>query len=1298
MATILLQAAGAAIGGLLGPVGAAVGAAAGALAGYAVDQALINGTRRIEGPRLSGARPFSAEEGVPLPRVYGTARLGGIIIWATRFEERRTTRRQGKLGPKLTEYSYFGNVAFALCEGEIAGIRRVWADGREIDRTAFEMRLYRGGEDEPVDPLIAAKQGAGNAPAYRGTAYCVIERFPLEDYGNRIPQFQFEVLRPAAGVAERLRAVALIPGATEYGLSPSLVTRSKRAGETEAVNRHALAEASDLVASLDELQMLCPALEHVALVVAWFGDDLRAGNCRIRPAVTTANGAGLSKTWRVSGVGRGAAMLVSTHEGGAAYGGTPSDRSVMDAIAAIKARGLKVTLYPFIMMDVPAGNALPDPYGGAAQPAYPWRGRITCDPAPLLPGSADGTAAARAQVHDFCGMAAPGQFGLSGDTIAFSGSPSDFGYRRFVLHHARLAAAAGGVDALLLGSEMRGLTTLRDETGAFPFVEQLCELAEGVRSIVGPATKITYGADWSEYLGHHPADGSGDVWFHLDPLWAHPDIDAVGIDNYLPLSDWRDGDHAGGNPDGFAGPYDPQGLRASIAGGEGFDWHYPTFAARAARECVPITDGAHGKPWVFRPKDVLNWWANPHHDRPGGVETATPTAWAPMSKPVWFTELGCPAVDKGPNQPNVFPDPKSAESALPWFSSGGRCDLAQARFLAAHGSFWDPEAEDFEPGNNPLSPLYGGRMVDWSHAFAWAWDARPYPAFPLRADRWADHANWHYGHWLNGRLGAPTVGDLINAILADHGLPAADVDGCVGSVEGYVIDEPTSARATLEPLIDLFGLAVLERPDGLEFRAEGFSASAAITVEEMVSDGETAVIETVRTPDHQLPAEAVLSFRSALADYQAVSVRQRRFGAPGSRQQPIGFPGVLEAGQGRALAADWLRRRWGDRERISFSLPQPSAGIEPGAIIRVPASGNGADFLVVEVEDGLARKVTARQITRAAPAPWRSGNPALGTLAAPVVGQPLAIFLDLPSNASAEAPQDRFRVAAWQKPWKSQAVYASPEATGFALRTTLGQPADIGALVEPLPPGPVGRIDHGSALTVEFFGAEAASVSRNQLLNGANVAALRSAAGGFEILQFEAAEEIAPDIWRLTGLLRGQLGTEDLTGAEAGAHLVILDETVGPAGLAPGEEGLALNWRVGPTGADFSSASFVGLAETGGIRALLPLSPVHLRATPDGEGGVTLGWIRRSRLDADSWTPSDIPLGEAREEYSVEIAAAGGGSAVRSAVVTETAFAYPAALIAADFGVAPAEIDVTIRQLSVAAGWGIPATRRLSLS
>ncbi len=703
MATILLQAAGAYLGGFLGSVGGAIGTAAGAIAGYMVDSALVNSTRRVEGPRLTGARPFTAEEGAAIPRLYGTARLGGTLIWATRFKETSATHRQGKLGPKVTEYSYFANVAFLLCEGEIAGVRRIWADGNEIDREDVELRVYRGSGNQPADPLIEAKQGAGNTPAYRGVAYVVLERFDIGPYGNRIPQLQFEVIRPIGKLNRRIEAISLLPGAIEYGLSAELVTRRKRPGERVALNRQVLFAGTDIAASLDELQMTCPNLRHVALVVSWFGDDLRAGHCRIRPAVTTADGTELSSAWLVSGIARNGAPVVSRHGDGAAFGGTPSDRSVLSAIGEIKARGLSVTLYPFLMMDIPDGNELPDPGGAASQPAYPWRGRITSDPAPTAPGTADRTASVRSQVEAFCGAAQPTQFSASADGIAFSGSPGDWGYRRLVLHYAHLAKKAGGVDAFLVGSELRGLTTLRDQDNAFPFVEALCALAADVRSVLGTQTRITYGADWSEYFGYHPQDGSGDVYYHLDALWAHPAIGAVGIDNYMPLSDWRDVDYGGVNPDGFAGPYDPRSLKAWIAGGEGFDWYYASDEDRRQRRRSPITDGAYGKPWVYRYKDLVNWWSRPHYDRAGGVEAGTPTAWVAEGKPIWFTELGCPAADKGPNQPNAFPDAKSAENASPYFSDGGRSDAAQRCFLEAHMDYWDDAQAGFEEGRNPLA-------------------------------------------------------------------------------------------------------------------------------------------------------------------------------------------------------------------------------------------------------------------------------------------------------------------------------------------------------------------------------------------------------------------------------------------------------------------------------------------------------------------------------------------------------------------------------------------------------------------
>ena len=89
------------------------------------------------------------------------------------------------------------------------------------------MRVHLGGEDQDADPFIAARMGAANTPAYRGTAYVVFEELPLERFGNRMPQLSFEVFRPILDgtTAECLvRAVTLIPASGEFAYNP----RSRR--------------------------------------------------------------------------------------------------------------------------------------------------------------------------------------------------------------------------------------------------------------------------------------------------------------------------------------------------------------------------------------------------------------------------------------------------------------------------------------------------------------------------------------------------------------------------------------------------------------------------------------------------------------------------------------------------------------------------------------------------------------------------------------------------------------------------------------------------------------------------------------------------------------------------------------------------------------------------------------------------------------------------------------------------------------------------------------------------------------
>lgn len=99
----------------------------------------------------------------------------------------------------------------------------------------------------------------------------------------------------------------------------------------------------------------------------------------------------------------------------------------------------------------------------------------------------------------------------------------------------------------------------------------------------------------------------------------------------------------------------------------------------------------------------------------------TPTDWVPQSKPIWFVELGCPAVDKGANAPNPFVDVKSAESALLPYSTGARDDLVQRRVLDAYLTHWNGDSEA-----NPISSINGKPMIE--EMMLWAWDSRPHPA------------------------------------------------------------------------------------------------------------------------------------------------------------------------------------------------------------------------------------------------------------------------------------------------------------------------------------------------------------------------------------------------------------------------------------------------------------------------------------------------------------------------------------------------------------------------------------------
>ena len=1320
MATLALAAVGAAAGSAFLPAGvsllgvtlsgAAIGSQLGALAGSYVDQALFGSsgeTKPLEGPQQKEISLTTSTEGSPIPRVYGRARLGGQIIWASDFIQKSVTTTQqvagggggGKGAPssrsttaRRVDYHYFANFAVALAEGEISGIGRVWANGELLDLSRVTHRIYYGTESQNVDSLIQAHEG-DKATAYRGTAYIVFEELPINDFGYRVPQLSFEVYRSVESFGEQIKSVVLIPGSGEFVYSTGKVARNFGSGASQSENVHTLQGETDWEVSLDQMQTTLPNVGYVSLIVSWFGTDLRAGHCDVVPGVELAAKTTSPISWKVNGVTRGSAHIISKRNGRPAYGGTPSDQTVIAAINDLKDRGIAVTLTPFILMDVSETNSLANPYGGASQPAYPWRGRITCDPAPGLAGSPDKTAAAGAQLQSFIGTATTSDFSVVGGEVLYSG-PAEWSYRRMVLHQAYLAKAAGGVDSFLIGTELRGLTWVRDGPGNYPFVDALKTLAADVKSVLGANTKVSYAADWSEYFGHQPADGSGDVYFHLDPLWASPSIDAIGIDCYWPLSDWRDGRDHIDYSDGTRSIYDLDYLKSNIRGGEGFDWYYASSADRDAQVRTPITDGA-GKPWVFRYKDILNWWKNTHYDRPGGIESAVPTAWVPESKPFWLMEIGSSAADKGSNQPNVFVDPKSSENALPYYSNGSRDDLIQRRYLRALIEGFDPASKGYVSGANPVSSVYGGRMLDTNRIFVYCWDARPYPAFPHNLEVWGDGENWSLGHWLNGRFASAPLAELVEKLLEDYSFFDHNSGPLHGTVPGFVIDRIMSPRDALQPLGLAYFFDVLESGGRIVFRHRGEVPSVVgLNVDGLVeTDADESLVTLTRGQETELPLSAKLTYIMAAGDYRQAVVESRRLTGHSGRVSQAQLPIVLEAQQATQIAETWLFESWVSRERARFSLPPSQLGLEPGDILALDVDGDTRDYRITEVNDRGTRDIEALGIDLSiydvVAAPNREASDDTDVL----VGQPDVTFLDLPLLLGDESPSAGY-VAVSQSPWPgAAAVYGSPEDSGFSLRALAATSALIGETLDPVPQGPGSRFDYGTKFRVSVQNGELTSVSRALLFQGENAAVVRGHQGEWEIIQYENAVLIAEGVYELSGLLRGQAGTEGAlapVGQEiaAGAKFVRLNGALEPIDLTLDELHLPYTWRVGPADRDLGDGSYSEQVHAFRGVGLRPYSPVHVRGVRVNDD-LTISWIRRTRVSGDSWDVTEVLLGEETEAYEIDIL--DGGAVKRTLHATSPTVTYMSAQQIADFGSVQSSVSVTVYQTSVVWGRGSPA-------
>ncbi|MEO9971752.1 MAG: glycoside hydrolase/phage tail family protein [Hyphomonadaceae bacterium] len=1214
MAQIAFSALGQAAGSTLLPQGigalefsisgTAIGGALGGFIGSRIDGAIFGNT--TEGPRIESIRLMESREGAGIPNVYGRMRVGGQVIWAVRLRETRTTEQigGGKGGPRVANFTYSASFAVALCEGEINRVDRVWSNGEVIALSDLPHRLYFGTEDQMPDPLIEAIEGAGCAPAYRGTAYLVFEDLPLEQFGNRLPQLSFEIYREVANgrdierVSELVDGVNLIPASGEFVYGTEPVRQNFFPNIETPENTHTSTMMTDMLVSLDQLERDLPRAKNVALTVGWFGDDLRVGHCQIRPGVERREKDTRPYDWFAGGVDRDDAWLITSASGDEVadaervpnYGGTPADRAVVQGIREMNARGMAVTMSPFLFMDVAPGNGLADPYGGTEQAAFPWRGRIT---------GADKSAATASEVASFLGQARPDDFEIDGDTVRWRGDDDDWGFRRFILHHAWLVRAAGGVEAFLLGSEMIGISRLRDDAGGFPFVSGLVALAQDVRAILGPQVKISYAADWTEYGAYAPIDGSGDILFPLDRFWGDSNVNFIGVDWYPPVGDWRDGDEHLDALAGFRGADDPDYLRNQQDAGEAFDWFYASDADRQAQIRTPIVDTAHGEHWVFRQKDLLGWWNAIHHERPNGVRQTEASAWRPASKPIRLSEIGFPAIDKGGNAPNLFFDPKSSESALPPFSNGERDDVFQQSALSVALSFWQ--------GQQAVEATY-----------VWAWDARPFPVFPVREDIWADGENWTFGHWLNGRAGVSELGLVLSDICARGGV-LADADEVTGLVAGFTLTGVSTVRAALAPLMSAHGIEAIEREGRLVFRHRGNAPVRDVSRDELTEEG----VNTTRQLLDKAPGALRLTYIGGDEGYQPATVEARVPDGDRSVVIDVSLPLLMTEARAQTVA-DYMLAQAAGTDGAALGLGLAHLDLEAGDGVRL--IGDERIWRVSEVNLA-AHQMLQLETDTGELAVVRTVEPASDVSAGDGLARPDVWLIDgpvLPDMIGDRRPL----LAGVGTPWpRPSIVSAGLDASQLSVRAELPERAGVGRLIGDLAAGPLGRWDEGAALLVTLPGEQLASFSALAALSGGQPVLVQNQTG-WEMISYRDAELIGPDQYRLTGLLRGLSGSQILA-VDAGALCVVLDGRLGRGNIGQEEIGLELVWQA--EGRGVSGRILPSIFDD---KAGLEFAPVHLARGQHEAGGQYVSWVRRGAEIRDNWVG---PAAENVGRFAVEV-------------------------------------------------------------
>lgn len=535
---------------------------------------------------------------------------------------------------------------------------------------------------------------------------------------------------------------------------------------------------------------------------------------------------------------------------------------------------------------------------------------------------------------------------------------------------------------------------------------------------------------------------------------------------------------------------------------------------------------------------------------------------------------------------------------------------------------------------------------------------------------------------------------VVEALCLRAGMPAGSYDAsALASITRPVRSLAISGgnvRGTLEQLSTAFYFQAFLR-DKLYFVPRGATPAATIPWADLASGSDDPASDSLPLRignDLELPPQVAVTYNNVNDDAQAGTEYSDRMTGGQAAVQKLNLGiGMLPA-EAKEVADAVVLDTAASLVSAAISLPMTYARLDPGDVVevvdrdsrvyrmRLIRKRDERGVLGFEVAGDDASALVSSGLTDATQAQASAVNKPSDTA---------FIALDVPLLRDADdGPGYYVAAKGATAAWPGGQVFSSINNTTFTTAASVSDPAVFGTCTTTL--GNVAGVgfDEVNALTVSVGNGLLSSSTRDAILIDKAVNAM---AVGDEVIRFRTATLSSPGVYVLTGLLRGQAGTEWAVAAHVASERCALLTAKGLRRVPQqaSENGQLRFLRAGTAGATMGPTS-TNFTNTN--RALRPLAPVDVRAAPSISGDLVISWKRRTRLSSPLF--GAVPIGEASLAFEVEVVVA--SVVVRTIFVAALSATYTRAQQQTNGVSIDTAVTLRVYQMSGVVGRGYVAT------